>query len=328
MHPGYFCERTFLTSAIIGRRSQANVERPMAPVDAEWITGRVRRTGTTEMPSRSSTNMLVRISEIYASQGVLGRRAAPPLHERCPDAASCWRDIDPAARPSGGKNLGFSGDRAGAIAWPWIGRRYRRGGVVLVGLNLRLEWTESTVAIEYLIADADRAQFHAGRRQSDYRSNFAYRSMCAAAAIIASRDGGVPMSAPSPQSLGAVMDQVARVQLVKCNPNSEVAFRGAPSAQMCRRCPLRFLFQELKVLQPGALVIFGQDAFDAVSEHGGVRWRRNRGYFCRGTFDFADAAPELFWLPHPSGSTWSRGYPTFIRSLRSRPARPVRGTAH
>jgi hypothetical protein len=299
----------------------------MAPVDAGWVTGRVRRTGTTEMPSRSSTDLLVRISEIYAGQDLLGRRSAPPLHERCPDAAACWHEIDPAARPLEGNNLGFGGDRAGAIAWPWIGRRYQHGGVVLVGLNLRLEWTESTVAIEYLIAEGDRAQFQAGRRQSDYRSNFPYRSMCAAAAIIASREGGVPVLAPSPQSLEAVMDQVARAQLVKCNPNSDVAFRGAPSAQMCRRCPQRFLFQELNVLQPGALVIFGQDAFDAMSDHGGVRWRRNSGYFCRGTFEFADAAPELFWLPYTSGSTWSRGYPTLIRSLRSRPARPVRGTA-
>jgi hypothetical protein len=294
----------------------------MARVDEGWVIGRVRLTGTTEVPSRSSTDLLVKVSELYAAQGVLGRRSAPALHDQCPDAGHCWRDLDPAARPASGQNLGFSGDRPGAIAWPWIGRRYRRGGVVLAGLNLRLEWTESTVAIEYLIAEADRSQFKQGRRQSDYRSNFPYRSMCAAAAVLASQDGSVPLLAPSPQSLEAVNDRVARVQFVKCNPNSDVVVRGAPAAQMCRRCPQRFLFDELRVLGPGALVIFGQDAFDAISVHGGVHWRRNRDYFCRGTFQFGDGASELFWLPHPSGSNWSRGYPTLIRSLRSRPARP------
>ena len=296
----------------------------MTPVDDRWVTGRVMLTGTTEVPSPSSADLLVQISEVYAAEGVLGRRSAPALHERCPDAAACWRDVDPAGRPAdGGHNRGFARDRAGAIAWPWIGRGYRPGGVVLVGLNLRLEWTESTVAIEYVIAEADRDQFERGRRQSDYGSRFAYRSMCAAAAILASREGAASLPDPTPESLTAVMDRVARVQLVKCNPNSEVVYRGAPSKEMCRRCPERFLFPELRVLRPGALVSFGQDAFDAISVHGGVRWTRNMGYFCRGTFEFAGSSAELFWLPHPSGPNWTKGYPSLIRSLRRRPAKTV-----
>ena len=143
------------------------------------------------------------------------------------------------------------------------------------------------------------------------------------AAVLASRDGAASLADPTPESLTAVMDRVARVQLVKCNPNSEVVYRGAPSKEMCRRCPERFLFQELRVLRPGALVMFGQDAFDAISVHGGVRWRRNKGYFCRGTFEFAGGGAELFWLPHPSGPTWTKGYPSLIRSLRRRLAKPV-----
>jgi uracil-DNA glycosylase len=117
------------------------------------------------------------------------------------------------------------------------------------------------------------------------------------------------------------MDQVARVQLVKCIPDSDVVPRGEPTKEMCRRCPRLFMFEELQVLAPGALVVFGQDAFDAISEHGGISWRRNRGYFCRGTFELDDGrAAELFWLPHPSGSNWTKAYPTLSRSLRARRA--------
>ena len=291
---------------------------PIRPLDEHAVSGRLRLLDLTEPPSRSRNELLLTISAHYASQGVLGQRSAPALHERCPDAEACWKQLPVDARPRHRDSWGFAQDRAGSIVWPWVGRRYQTGGVAVAGLNLRTSWEEASVALEYMIAENDRKQFVEGRRRSRKRSDFAYRSMSAAAAIIASREEEKLRSDPSPDSLVTVMDQVARVQLVKCNPSADVVDRGSPSATMCERCPDRFLLAELEVLEPSVLVMFGYDAFRAMNNRSEVRWRSQRDYFARGTWASPGQEAELFWLPHPAGSQWSYGYDSLIRSLRGR----------
>lgn len=234
-----------------------------------------------------------------------------------------WKRLPPDARPRHRETeyeYGFKKDRAGSIVWPWIGRAYKREGVAVAGLNLRTNWEETTVALEYWIADNDRKQFVQGHRRSTRGSAFAYRSMSAAAAVIASRNGERPTTDPPPESLVAVMDQIARLQLVKCNPNASAVPRGAPSKTMCERCPDRFLIPELQMLAPRALVLLGHDAFRAVNGREEVRWRSLRDHFARGTFSGATHEVELFWLPHPAGSQWKDGYGSLLRSLRARRA--------
>lgn len=290
----------------------------LAPLTLSAIAGRMRRADLAEAPSSSRDEMLLRLSETYAAQGVFGNRSAPALHLLCPDAKACWENVPDDARPARGENYGFARDQAGSIVWPWIGRNYRRGGVVVAGLNLRTDWTESTVALEYWIADNDRKQFTVGRRRSARGSCFAYRSMSAAAAIIGSRDGESLSGNPRPEVLAEVMDQIARVQLVKCTPSMTVVRRGTPSAEMCNRCPDRFLLSELRVLAPGALVMFGHDAFRAMNHRPEVCWRSLLDHFGRGNLELPGRVTELFWLPHPSGAQWTNGYDSLLRSLRAR----------
>lgn len=288
-------------------------------LDERAISGRLGRASPNEAPRRSRNELLLRISRFYASQGVLGQRSAPALHERCPDADACWKQLPLDARPRPQSSwAGFKQDRAGSIVWPWVGRNYETGGVAVAGLNLRTNWEEPSVALEYMIADNDREQFVNNRRRSKHDSNFAYRSMSAAAAIVASRLGQRLEARPSPDSLVAVMEQVARVQLVKCNPNAAVVDRGTPSPTMCQRCPDRFLLAELRALAPGALVMLGHDAFRAMNNRSEVRWRSLRDYYGRGTLSLLDQEVELFWLPHPSGSQWTHGHESLVRSLRAR----------
>jgi len=95
--------------------------------------------------------------------------------------------------------------------------------------------------------------------------------------------------------------------------------RGRPDARMCERCPPRFLWHELRVLRPAAVVIFGRDAFNALDGHKRLKWRCGTS-LCRGTLSYDDdCSASVFWLPHPTASDWGDGQEALIRSLRRKP---------
>jgi hypothetical protein len=269
--------------------------------------------------SRRRLKMLAALSTIYEEQHLLSDRSAPALHDRCPDAPGCWTNLPASARPSNAEKWGYSRDLPGCITWPWVGKHYKLGGVAVLGLNFRDSDSETTVALEYLAAHNDLELFASGRRQKG--SAFPYRSMATAAALLTSLQGGRPVALPAPETLGEVLEQVVRLQLVKCRPIAKVGQRGAPSQTMCQRCPPRFLWKELDQLQPGVLVTFGNNAYRALDGNLDVRWRSQRDYLARGTLQSRAWATEVVWLPHPSGTRgeWHRGQRSLIRSLRGRP---------
>jgi Uracil DNA glycosylase superfamily len=282
------------------------------------VTARLRRAGVAQFATARRVAMLRALSSIYEEQRLLGARSAPPLHERCPDAPVCWLNVPPTARPVAGEPWGFVRDRPGSVIWPWIGEQYEPGGVALLGLNYRNGDTEATVALEYLAASNDAEQLQQGHYKSKFRSDFPYRSMATAAAVLASLDYVRPTEQPAPSTLATTMERIARLQLVKCTPVDTVVDRGAPSEAMCERCPPRFLMRELDVLRPGALVAFGGPAFRALNHRADVTWRQH-AYFCRGALQVNGASTALFWLPHPSHPNWSKGQRSLVHSLRRRP---------
>lgn len=271
--------------------------------------------------SRRRLMMLVDLSAIYEQQRLLSKRSAPALHDRCPDASACWTGLSANARPRRAEKWGYDGDLPGSIIWPWAGKHYKRGGVAVLGLNFRDGDNEATVALEYLAAHNDLEQFASGHRQRQRGSAFAYRSMATAAVLLASLTDSPLVALPDPETLGEVLEQVVRLQLVKCRPVAGVGQRGAPSQAMCQNCPPRFLWKELEHLQPGVLVAFGNDAYRTLDQNLDVRWRSQRDYLARGTLRGGSRETELVWLPHPSGTgdLWHRGQRSLMRSLRRRP---------
>jgi hypothetical protein len=269
--------------------------------------------------SRRRLKTLADLSAIYEKQGLLGTRSAPALHERCADARECWAPLPASARPRKAEPWGYKQDLPGSVIWPWIGKNYKQGGLAVLGLNFRDGDDEATVALEYLAAHNDLGRFTSGRRQRG--SAFPYRSMATAAALLTSLQGGRPLVLPAPETLGEVLEQVVRLQLVKCRPVAKVGQRGAPSQTMCQRCPPRFLWKELDQLEPGVLVAFGNDAYHALGGNLSVRWRSQRDYLARGTLRSRDWEAEVVWLPHPSGTRgeWHKGQRSLIHSLHQRP---------
>jgi hypothetical protein len=263
--------------------------------------------------------LLARLSRLYERDGVLVDGRAPSLHRCCPDRVACWAR-DGHRMPSGGH---IEPDPAaggnGSIFWPWIGSSYRAGGLCLVGWNLHHEgnWWAPLIE-EYVIAGEVREEFESGRKRHRKGGGFGYGAMASAAAILASAVGEKPDQRPSPQSLVDTLDQVARVQTVKCAP---VGARSRPSREMVRRCPSRFFLKEVAVLEPGVLLALGVKARDAIGEAAEVRWRSWQEDFQRGEMDLGGHRVEVFAVPHPGGAwgRWPNGQKKLVSSLKRRP---------
>jgi hypothetical protein len=103
--------------------------------------------------------------------------------------------------------------------------------------------------------------------------------------------------------------------------------RGNPSREMDQRCPRRFLLPELEVLQPGAIVIFGDRPLNAIvdaMESNGWKsfdWHpKFSGGYARGsTRSPWGESLTIFALWHPAYSGWSAAHSKLVSDLRHRP---------
>jgi hypothetical protein len=269
-----------------------------------WVTpGRIR--------------FLAQLSEIYECQGVLTNDGAPALHKACPDANVCWalaRD-----RISTGAKTLWPGEEDGSIFWPWIGEKYLEGGVCIVGMNINHGGDWWSVTDEYAIEREQLAQLEAGHRANAKHSLFAYRSAATAAALLASLDGSEPIEEPEPQTAGAALQRISRLQAVKCSPLGD---KSTPTKPMGLACPPRYFIKELAVLRPSVLIGFGEEAEWAIKQAGGVTLVRADDHYKRSRISLrAGGTAEVFVLPHPAafGSLWAKGQAALVADLLKHP---------
>jgi hypothetical protein len=191
--------------------------------------------------------------------------------------------------------------------------------VCVVGYNLVHEWEWwAPLSEEFAISTRQREYLEAGRKTADNGSKFWWRSMCSAAAVVASVRGDAPAQELSPELASSFLEQIARVQTVKCSPLGD---RSRPSREMIRRCPPRFLIPELRVLRPGVLLCLGNRAWDAITDAFPVNETVHDAHFRRGTARIFDRHVHILRIPHPGGAwaLWPKGQAEMVRSLVSEP---------
>jgi len=267
--------------------------------------------------------LLADLSAIYEREGVLVDGRAPALHACCPDKAACWANdrhrISADSHVEGGRPAGEDG----SIYWPWIGADYRAGGVCLIGWNLvhHGEWWAPLIE-EFVISGNQRTSLVGGKR-SAARSRFWWGSMASAAALVASLRGAPLVARPEPHDVAPVLDEVARVQAVKCSP---LGRRSNPSREMTRRCPKRFLLRELEILEPAAMLCLGSAARGALGEGIDIQWREWEDNFQRGTCVLDGGRADVLVVPHPGGAwaRWPAGQDKLVASLSAEPLRTQR----
>lgn len=269
-------------------------------------------------PSGEQLELLVNLSRLYDEMGILGEGPLPALHRTCPQAAECWARIASNERPAGVGQFD-AGSEKGCIFLPWVGPAYRRGGVCVLGMNLRYGGADWEFAMEHRIAlDPKWGQeqaLRAGRRA--HGSYWATRTMRDVAAVIRSSRGETELDTRAPSELADALLCSVRVQAVKCSP---IGGRSSPEPAMNRSCPPRYLRREIDVLQPAALLAYGGPAHAALAELGEVSIEESVDRFCRGVMKHPGGTVAVFLLTHPAHGGWHKAHRALVASLTTRPA--------
>lgn len=228
--------------------------------------------------------LLCELAAIYEAEGVLLDGLALPLWRDCPCAAPCWDAFPESWQPGRDPSDPWNG----GIALPWIGSSFCKGGVVVLGSNLR---EASGLYVEYEIAHTQLEMLESGH-EKPHNSWWAYRSSRSAAAVMCSLGGHRELDVSEPAALAPVLDGTARVQAVKCS--SKDGALSERTAEMSGNCPPRYLRRELAVLEPRVVVALGDEAWSAVELIGDIdesvggaespdrqcRWTMSRSRWC------------------------------------------------
>ncbi len=268
-----------------------------------------------DMPEGEPLQLLAELAESYRKRRVLGERTRLALWASCSRSDICWPAALDDQRPC-------AADGQAAISLPWIGPRYRPGGVVVLGMNLR----NGGLLEEYIITartagDEGMSQISGlehGKRRI-HGSMFAYRSARSAAAALAYVNEERVRDVENPEELASVLERVARLQAVKCSPQD--GGRNSPTAAMTVTCPNHFLAHELEILRPAVVVAVGDPAYRAVLACKGYREQGYTESLEWGDIPIGNRSCEIFSLYHPASYVkWAASHRELVAELQRRRA--------
>jgi hypothetical protein len=245
--------------------------------------------------------LLLELLELYRTKKLLRRGSVRALCDICPNAESCWDKANDGQRraPREPTTPESEDSENGGIFLPWVGPQYKRGGVVIIGINLNITGDGET---DLLIEHAITWQRYVGRFRlgvgGEGGSRYGVATAQSAQALVAWTTGRkVPAAAaPGSQLIDAVL-QTSRLQAVKCVPRRS---RSEPFPQMWDHCPSFLLRDELDILEPAALLVLGQKTHQAVRALPGFQPKTHRRHFPHGQLKGAGWMADVFELPHPS----------------------------
>lgn len=242
----------------------------------------------------------------YADRGIVRDGLALPLNATCRCGAACWRREGDLPPP----------DQAG-VSVPWVGEGYAETRVCLLGINFN---KDGGLDAHWRLTQSVIDNLRQGRKQV-HGSMFGYRAGLAAATIAGAlaRPTRTPRVPPVDVTSAEGWNECAFLQLVKCAP-----WRGKsePNEMMWANCPNLYLVDELTILAPRVLLVFGAGAADDRLRSMGyvTRWHRH-GSFQRGELVLNGSSVEVLGLAHPAawGKDWASSHATLVKSLAEEP---------
>ncbi len=260
--------------------------------------------------------LLEDLEPLYVANGVLQDGYAPSLQRCCVSRETCWAGA--LDRKQGEHVIDERIGENASLPWPWIGGRYEPGGVCMLSQNLNMEdGNAGTLAVEYEISSEVEQAFERGDQTPYGSSNFHWRMLSAAGAVLSSLDGEEPqLELTDTKQALATMARIARIQAVKCSPRGS---RSSPTAEMVKQCPSLFSSEELRILKPRVIIALGNPAFAAFSSLD-VVWSQTGEHFWRGELTLDERVTAL-WLYHPTsrGGLWPASQQALVKSLRAKP---------
>ena len=265
------------------------------------------------MPRGTQVRLLAEVAGLYEQTGLIVDGDTPPLWECCPMGEDCWRSARDV-RPEHAHGRG-------GISLPWIGPRYRPGGVAVIAINLR---DAGGLLEEYAITCVTAGEgsqlnrLAAGDRKA-HGSRIAYASARSAAAIRDWSVGNEIRDRPAPPDLVEVLNSSARLKAVKCSAHD--GERSTPTDEMSVNCPSLLLERELAILKPSCVLTLGTAPFDAIRAISGYTeegWVERLSW---GRLETSAESRAIFSLTHPAaGGLWDQDHALLLTHLRDTPA--------
>lgn len=262
------------------------------------------------IPRGAPMQMLVEVAGLYEREGLLGasRRYLPRC---CALREQCWKGhqwVPPRRNESRWD---------GGISLPWIGPRYRPGGLAIIGINFN---DTGGLTAAFTLARDDCSCMKEGYRKVRYGldwdeypgSQFPYGSARAATAVIDRMSGRRAKDHDDPAEVADVLLDVVRVQSVKCAPTDTT--HGAPYPRMKSRCPDFLLLGELTITEPSVVLGFGKPVRDFFLAH--PRFGRAGASTFQGRLGYAPGrSAKTFLLSHPNSGTFAADLRRLCRAL-------------
>jgi uracil-DNA glycosylase len=183
--------------------------------------------------------------------------------------------------------------------------------VAAVAINLNEAWG---LLIEYEITEHTFRSLRAGHSGGSLRpSKFGSRAGRSLAALVQASNGEA-VTEVNPEALPELLDQTARLQLVKCSPWKRA--RSYPTPAMLSNCPDAYLAEELSILKPGAVLALGTKARSELIRLGARLHNEGSGLWV-GTLQHGDGKVDVYSTYHPAayGNRWRRCYDRLVDYL-------------
>lgn len=271
------------------------------------------------LPRGTQADRLVELLALYRAHGLAYTPRKLALCDVCMHAEGCWATLDRKARR---RPTAVWYRENGGIVLPWVGRRYERGGVAVIGINPNIAGTDYTsLLLEHGISwEHYISTFQAGKLREG-RSSFGGCAMRTAGLLLDELDGRpIEDRGENPLELVDVVHRTARLQAVKCVPKRA---KSEPSREMIERCPSFLFADELAILRPSRIVMFGAPARDAMQEMLGYQSPAGRlGHVRYGDLTGDGWSARVFALAHPNA--WDGAWDRSFRALKRRLGREQR----
>jgi hypothetical protein len=267
-----------------------------------WLLEKLR--GPDVGAPEHSVALVARLCDAYADHGLFDGDIARPLDCDCPAAEACWADVPDKARPL---------REMASISVPWLGPRYRPGGIAAVGINQN---DYGGLGALWWIRRGANANLRSGKRK-----NFDIGAGSYLALAHASR-AGQPLEADvRPEQAADAWDASAFLEAIKCAPRWA---SSKPTDAMWQNCPHRYLLDELTLIAPGALVVIGRTVGPAVTSLLEIEVSERETEFWRGWGSLNGRPLDVLCCDHPSHRRWIDSLPRLRSSLERRPIEVLR----
>ena len=216
-----------------------------------------------EYQCQNIRNLLI---DLYTEKGLIdSSNNAVPLCDTCIHSSECYKGFE-NRKPS------LTHPEWSYLSVPWIGANYNKNKIAVLGINPNEDGGLDQL---YKLIDCAKGELSEGitkvnfgyvyENGKKYKGTFLWHRMAAYTKVVRSalscekgdiytEQSLMEMKNFDPKSISDEFDNMTYLNHIKCSPLGELS---KPTNMMWENCGKHILLEELKIIRPGWLIVFG-----------------------------------------------------------------------